>query len=128
MGPSQDETGTTGISRRKFVQVGSVSGVSVLLALCVPVSGFAEGAVIAAESSTGSPYPKRIYRAGPEGRILMSDDNERTWQVHANFGPDQIIRRVSQNDTSVIAEMGVGSRTFELYLHELGNYWVSRVF
>ncbi len=124
MASSLGDLGATDMNRRKFIAVGGVSAAAVVAGLCVPASGSAKGAVAA--SSLGVSHLGRVYRAGTQGRILVSDNNEKTWQVHANFGPGQIVRRVEDRNGSVVAEIGLGSRTFDLHLHKLGNSWVSK--
>ena len=122
--PSADDVGASDLNRRKFIQVGSVATLATYLGLAtVSTASAAELGV----SASGASRSGRIYRAGSEGQIVVSDDNERTWQVHANFGADHTVRSVTHRKEAVVAEIGFGSRTFELHLHKSGNFWISSV-
>jgi hypothetical protein len=66
----------------------------------------------------------RIYRAAPHGKIFVSADSGKSWQLHTNFGTEMIITDLTPDDRGQIhAQLGFAGHSFELVLAPNGKTW-----
>lgn len=66
----------------------------------------------------------KLYRGTSDGKIHVSGDAGKSWQLHTKFGSDFSIQYLSVNFWGQVkAELGFAGRSFELVLAETGNIW-----
>ena len=66
----------------------------------------------------------KLYRGTSDGKIHVSEDAGKSWQLHTKFGSDCSIQYLSVNFWGQVeAELGFAGHSFELVLAETGNIW-----
>ncbi len=66
----------------------------------------------------------RLYRGTSDGKIHVSRDAGKSWQLHTKFGSDLSIQYLSVNFWGQVkAELGFAGHSFELVLAETGHIW-----
>lgn len=66
----------------------------------------------------------KYYRGTPDGKIYVSADLGKSWQLHTNFGPALSIVGLSTNlGEKVHAHLGLDGHSFELALAQNGTTW-----
>jgi hypothetical protein len=91
------------LSRRDFLKLAAAGVVGLAVSSWEPALG---GSDALAQKET--PAPKAVRpkcKAGPEGRILISEDGGKSWQVAANFGPEYSVRRVAPQRKAFRADL-----------------------
>jgi|RhiMethySRZTD1v2_1073278.scaffolds.fasta_scaffold2600603_1 hypothetical protein len=64
------------------------------------------------------------YRGTPDGKIYISGDLGKSWQLHTNFGPALSIVGLSANrEGQLHAHLGLDEHSFELALAPNGTTW-----
>lgn len=66
----------------------------------------------------------KMFRGTSDGKIYVSGDAGKNWQLHTKFGSDISIQYLSVNFWGQVkAELGFAGHSFELVLAETGNIW-----
>jgi len=114
------------VRRRTFLKlVGLTSGAAVL-----PVSGLVASAAspgrTGLQPATKRAEPSSLQYRGSGGRIFVSSDAGRTWQLHTNLGPEYDVERlVTDGAAGALATVGFGGRTFPLSLAPDLRSWLT---
>lgn len=81
--------------------------------------------VLAADPSKASVGAR--FRPGPGGQILVATGASEGWSVHAGFGPDFEVLRVSQDSEGICADVRhLGNAAFRLWLDPNAQTWKVR--
>lgn len=67
----------------------------------------------------------KLYRGTYDGKIYVSENAGKSWQLHTNFGSAVSILglRTANLQRQVHAHLGFGGHRFELELAQKGQYW-----
>ena len=66
----------------------------------------------------------RLYRGTHDGKILMSNDAEKSWQLHTNFGREFSIRELTADlRGQVHVQLEFANHTFDLALMKNSIIW-----
>jgi hypothetical protein len=66
----------------------------------------------------------KYYRGTSDGKIYVSADVGKSWQLHTNFGPGLYIVGLRANrEGQVHAHLGLNGHSFELALAQNGTTW-----
>jgi hypothetical protein len=66
----------------------------------------------------------RLYRGTSDGKIFISPDAGKTWQLHTNFGSDFSIVHLGLNFWGELeAQLGFAGNSFEVALGKNGKAW-----
>ena len=106
----------------KLVGLASVAGSLPWVSAVAAASRRPAGSPAATQlSAPGS----RLYQ-GRGGRIYMSSDAGRSWQLHTDLGPEYDVRRVLTDDAGgATARVGYGGRSFRLTLAPDLRSWLT---
>ncbi len=109
------------MNRRDFIKIGGVSALALF-------SGFG-GLDILAQLPVELAVQGKVFRGTHDGKIYVSEDNSKTWQLHSNLGSDCSIRRFSADaNNQVHVQVGYQKYNFQLALSKNGKYWNSNTF
>jgi photosystem II stability/assembly factor-like uncharacterized protein len=97
------------MNRRDFLKSMTVG----LSAVVLPTA-FTRAPVKAATAQVPASAAKRKLIGTTDGRILESLDGGRTWHQVANFGSQYSVRKVSEGQRQVVAQIGFQGRGFML--------------
>jgi hypothetical protein len=65
-----------------------------------------------------------IYRGTSDGKIFISTDSGRSWQLHTNFGAEFLISDLATDAWGQIhAQLKFAGHSFELELAQNGKAW-----
>lgn len=105
------------MNRRDFLKIGGLLSAALLLQLS-PVGKMASQPI---QAQAGG----KLYRATSDGRILISSDAGKSWQLHTNFGPIvDILDLTVDLQGELFAQLGFKGHRFELALAQNGtNTW-----
>jgi hypothetical protein len=104
------------MNRRDFLKVGGLFS-AVLLMQVSPLGSFVLRSVEV--ESQG-----RRYRGTSDGKILLSADNGKTWQLHTNFSRDFSILNLSKDSLGQVhALLEFAGYPFELALVQNSKTW-----
>ncbi len=66
----------------------------------------------------------RLYRGTSDGKVLVSVDAGKSWQLHTDFGPIYVVRNMGTNlQGLVLARLRFNEHSFELALGQNGKTW-----
>jgi len=66
----------------------------------------------------------RLYRGTSDGKVLVSVDAGKSWQLHTDFGPIYVVRNMGKNlQGRVLARLKFNEHSFELTLGQNGKTW-----
>jgi hypothetical protein len=66
----------------------------------------------------------KVYRGTQDGKILVSANGGKSWQLHSDFGSHLAVLYMSKDrGENVHAQMGFAGHSFELALAQNGNVW-----
>lgn len=103
------------IHRRRFLQALGLG--SIAAAIRLP---FLPGA------AAGAKAPVALYRGDATGRIYVSTDGGRTWQLHIYLGPDYSVQTIAPDRRGRHrATIGYRDRSFDLLLSSNQRQWVT---
>ncbi len=97
------------MNRRDFLK-----SMTVGLAAAVLPTAFTRAPVKAATAQVSAKPTKRKLTGTTDGKILESLDNGRTWHQVANFGSQCPVRKVSEGQSQVLAQIGFQGHSFML--------------
>ncbi|MBL8061493.1 MAG: hypothetical protein JNK32_00620 [Anaerolineales bacterium] len=105
------------MNRRDFLKVGGLLSAALLLQL----SPLGQTAYLPVEAQTGG----KLYRGTSDGRVLISSDAGKSWQLHSNFGSMiDILGLTVDLQGQLFAQLGFKGHHFELVLAQNGtNTW-----
>jgi hypothetical protein len=102
--------------RRDFLKVSGLLSAAVLL----PFNSLGKAVSLPAEVEVQG----RLFRGTSDGRILISDDAGRTWQMHTNFGSDFSIAHLGLNFWGQLeAQLAFAGHSFDVALGRNGKAW-----
>lgn len=102
--------------RRDFLKIGGLLSAALLLQFN-PLDSFAFQPVEVEAHGN-------LYRGASDGRILVSSDLGKTWQLHTNFGADFAIIGLSTNYGGQLrAQLEFAGNPFELALAQNSKTW-----
>src|SRR5689334_14747326 len=107
------------MQRRVFLKLLGLAGVG----STVPLQGFAGVLDAASAWNPAVAYDNRFYRVGGDGRILVSDDFGKSWQVNANFGPTCDVVGLTKRSGRLTATASYQGMGFPLYLGSDRRKW-----
>ena len=104
------------MNRRDFLKVGTV----LLAAFLVPLHATSSRASPPLEARSGD----KLYRGTSDGKIYVSANQGKHWQLHTNFGSAfSIFDLAADYKEQVHAQLGFAGYSFELALAQEGNIW-----
>ena len=104
------------MNRRDFLKLGGLLSTAVL----VQFSPLGRFAVRPVEAESGG----RRYRGTSNGKILISADAGKTWQLHTNFGAEFSIRGLFADYAGQVhAQLEFAGYPFELALAQNSKTW-----
>jgi len=104
------------MNRRDFLKIGAL--LSTALIVQVSPLGIRINPPVEVEAEN------KIYRGTSDGKIFVSEDARKTWQLHANFGPLISILDLSINLWGQVqAKLGFGEHDIHLTLSENNIQW-----
>ena len=69
----------------------------------------------------------KLFRGTPEGKIYVSGDAGKNWQLHTNFGAQVAILDLHTNFWGQLqTQLGIGGYSFELVLAQTGKGWKTK--
>jgi hypothetical protein len=69
-------------------------------------------------------WNRNQYRGTLDGRIMISTNAGKTWQLHTNFGSDFSVRSLRTDISGQLnAELEFAGYPFNLFLAQNGNLW-----
>lgn len=105
--------------RRDFLKIGGVLSAAVF----VPVGSLAKRLSLPVEVEAHG----KLFRGTPDGKIYVSRDAGKNWQLHTNFGSDFSIEGLSVNFWGQVrAQLSFANYSFDLLLAQSGNTWKTR--
>ena len=109
------------MNRRDFLKVGSlVSAVGLIAAS--PLDTVFTADVEAAAFG-------KLYKATSKGRVLVSKDKGKSWQLHTRFGPDYAVLDIFiATDNRLFVKIGHKKARFYLVLTESQQAWAAEDF
>ncbi len=106
------------MNRRDFIKLGGVTALALFSGL--------GGMEVLAQLPVEMAVQGKVFRGTHDGKIFVSEDGSKTWQLHTNLGSDCSIRRFSVGgDNQVHAQVGFQKYTFQLTLSKNGKFWNS---
>ena len=109
------------MNRRDFLKVGSVISAFGLIA-AGPLDK------VFNVDSEASAFGK-IYRAASKGRVLVSKDKGKSWQLHTNFGKEYSILDIFiATDNHLYVKMAQKNVKFYLVLADNKTFWLTGSF
>jgi len=104
------------MNRRDFLKLGGLASA----ALLVQFNPLGKMASLPVEVGAGG----RLYRGANDGRVYISENAGRTWQMHTDFGPEfSILDMTADVRENVHAQLGFGGHSFQLILSPNGRVW-----
>jgi hypothetical protein len=68
----------------------------------------------------------KLFRGTPDGKIYVSTNEGRSWQLHTNLGPQMaILGLVVHHKDQIRAQLGFANHTFELALAQKSQAWMT---
>ena len=102
--------------RRDFLKLGGMLSAAVFMQF----NPLGKAASLPVEVESQGKY----YRGTFDGKIYVSANAGKTWQLHTNFGSEFSILRLSAAfGEQVRAELGFSGQSFELALAPNSNFW-----
>lgn len=107
------------MERRDFLKLGGLFSAAMLTRL--PSLAQAIAAPVEVEANG------KLFRATPDGRIYVSGDAGKNWQLHTNFGAHVSVLDLRTNFWGQLqTQLGIGGYNFDLVLAQTGKGWKTK--
>ncbi len=104
------------MNRRDFLKIGALLSTAVIVQIS-PLG-------IKINPSVELEVENKIYRGTSDGKIYVSEDERKTWQLHTNFGSLFSILDLSKNPRGQVqTSLGFGRHDIHLTLSENNFQW-----
>jgi hypothetical protein len=103
-------------NRRDFLKISSLASIALFAQFTLQ----ANMAGHPVEARSGD----KLYRGTPDGKVYLSSNEGKDWQLHTNFGPEfSVLALSSSHSGQLYTQLEFASHTFELVLAQNNKTW-----